>query len=506
MSLKKKSIVNFIGGIIPVIASILTVPVIVAHLGDTQYGLFTLVTAIVGYFALIDINVTAGSVKYLSEHHARGETDQINQVMSFGGFIYLLIGLIGGLCIFVFAETLVTSFFNIPTNLHEIAKKTLRVAAFAFFFSQVQVYLSSIPQALQRYDLSSIFESVFGALTSISTVLVVLFGGGLVEIVVVRLLLSIINCGLLLNIIRKILPLAHLTYPSKDIINRLFSFSAYSYLSRIATVTYSNGDKLLLGAFLDMRAVSLYSVPSLLVYRVVGLVYRFGQVIFPATSALQANNQHDELERIYFTSTRYYIYLNATLCLLLSIFSRELLYYWAGSVFDASAALVLVLIATAAFFDSLTNLPSLVNDGLGKPKNTGVLALIRALVGLVLSYIGIRYAGYIGAAWAHLFVSAIAAILFLIYVHGRFVPILLSSLYWKAYHPTLLPLFVLMATSAIFSNRPVLPLFWFLVCSIICVILLTIYAWYVICLPYHRASFIKFVMLRLCPSSSNNKA
>jgi O-antigen/teichoic acid export membrane protein len=505
MSLKRKSIVNFIGGIVPVVASILTVPVIVAHLGDTQYGLFTLVTAIVGYFALIDINVTAGSVKYLAEHHARGETNQVNQVISFGGFIYLLIGLIGGVCIFIFADTLVTSFFNIPTNLHEVASNTLRVAAFAFFFGQMQVYLSSIPQALQRYDLSSMFESVFGALTSISTVLVVLFGGGLVEIVVVRLLLSILNCGLLLNMIRKILPSAKMAYPDKDTINRLFSFSAYSYLSRIATVTYTNGDKLLLGVFLDMRAISLYSVPFLLANRVFGLIFRLGQVIFPAASALDANNQHIELERIYFTSTRYYIYLNASLSLLLSVFSRELLHYWAGSVFGSGAALVLVLIATAAFFDSLTNLPSLVNDGLGKPKNTGVIALARAVVGLVLSYFGIRYAGYIGAAWAHLIVSAFFAILFLVYVHGRSIPVLLSKLYWRAYHPTLLPLFAVMAISAIFSNRLVLPLFWFISCSIVCVTLLAMYAWYVICLPYHRTALLKYVMLRLGPSNGDDK-
>jgi Na+-driven multidrug efflux pump len=103
-------------------------------LGDVQYGLFTLVTAIVGYFALIDINVTAGSVKYLSEHHARGETKQVNQVVSFGGFIYFLIGLIGGVCIFLFADTIVTSFFNIPSHLHNVAGNTLRIAAFAFFF------------------------------------------------------------------------------------------------------------------------------------------------------------------------------------------------------------------------------------------------------------------------------------------------------------------------------------------------------------------------------------
>lgn len=498
MSFAKKSIANFIGGIIPAIASLLTVPVIVARLGTVEYGLFTLVTAVVGYFALIDINVTAGSVKYLSEHHAREEHDHVNQVISFGGFIYFIIGLLGGLGIFLFADTLVISFFNVPGNLHEVARKTLQVASFAFFFGQMQVYLLSIPQALQRYDLSGKVESVFGALTSISTVLVVLSGGGLVEIVLVRLGLSIINCGILLNLIRKVLPFARLAYPDRDTIHNLASFSAYSYLSRIAATTYAHGDKLLLGAFLDLRAVSLYSVPFLLVNRVlVGLASRFAGVIFPVASAMSANNQHDDLQRIYLISTRYYTYLNASLCLLLSIFSRELLHYWAGSAFGTGAALVLVLIAIGAFIDSITNLPSLVNDGLGKPKNTGVVALLRALFGLALTYIAIRYAGYIGAAWAHLFTSTLFALTFLIFVHGRSIPTTLSDVYWKSYHPTVMPAIILMTISAIFHSRSVMSLPWFCAMAFLATVLLVAYGWFVICLPHHRVPLKNFVWRHL---------
>jgi len=497
MSLKKKSISNFIGGVIPAIASLLTVPVIVSRLGEVEYGLFTLVTAVVGYFALIDINVTAGSVKYLSEHHARNEHDQVNKVISFGGFIYFMIGLLGGLGIFFFADNLVTSFFNVPANLHETARRTLQVAAVAFFFGQMQVYLLSVPQALQRYDLSGKVESVFGALTSISTVAVVLLGGGLVEIILVRLVLSVINCGLLLNIIRKIMPFVQIVKPDRDTVNKLASFSAYSYLSRIASITYANGDKMLLGVFLDLRAVSLYSVPSLLVYRAMGLIFRFGQILFPVASAMAANNQHDELEKLYLTSTRYYMYLNASLILMLSLFSRELLHFWAGSVFGAGAALVLVLIATASFFDALTNLPSLMNDGLGQPRNTGILALTRAIVGLAFSYVGIKYAGYIGAAWAHLFVSAFFAILFLFYVHGRAIPVSLRKVYQKSYQPTLLPLVILLSTSAIFSQRAVLGLPWFIAMVVFTIVILLIYAWCVVCLPQHRAPLRNRLMTRL---------
>ena len=493
MSLAKKSLANFAGGIVPAIASLLTVPVIVSRLGEVQYGLFTLVTAIVGYFAMLDINVSAGSVKFLSEHHARNEVNQVNQVISFGGFIYLLIGLLGGGGIFLFSDALVTKFFNVPQNLHETARVTLQIAAVAFFFSQIQSYLLSIPQALQRYDLTGKFESMFGALTSISTVIVVLLGGGLVEIVVVRLALSIVNCGLLIRLIRKILPLVRLIKPEKAIIGKVASFSAYAYLNKLAAITYVNGDNLLLGALQDMRSVSFYSVPFLLVNRTMGLIYRLGGVIFPAASAMAAKAQHEQLRRTYLTATRYIVYLNAGLCLLLSVFSRELLHYWAGPVFGADAAFVMVLIATASFFDSLTNLPSLVNDGLGKPRNTGILALIRALVGLTLAYFAIRSLGFIGAAWALVFTSILFATGFVVFVHGRSVPVSIKDVYWEAYHPTLIPALLLLTISAVFSQREVLSLVCFLILAVLSLILFALYAWLIICLPEHRVPVLAFL-------------
>ncbi len=493
MSLAKKSIANFIGGVIPAIASLLTVPIIVARLGDVQYGLFTLVTAIVGYFALIDINVTAGSVKYLAEHHARNEQDQLNKVVSFGGLIYFVIGLVGGFGIYFFADTLVTSFFNVPQNLHEIARKTLQVAAVAFFFGQMQVYLLSVPQALQRYDLTGKVESFFGALTSISTVAVVLLGGGLVEIIFVRLLLSVINCSLLLNIIRKILPTIKLVKPDRLTVNKLASFSAYSYLSRIAAISYANGDKLIIGALQNLNAVSQFAVPSLLVNRAVVPIYRLASVIFPASSALAANNQHGELKRMYLVSSRYYVFLHASMCILLSLFSREILHYWAGPVFGPNAALVLVLVATATFMDALTNLPSLVNDGLGNPRNTGVLAVLRAIFGLGLCYLFIRSFGFVGAAWAELIISTIFSLLFLFFVHGRSVPINILELYKNAYQITVIPLMLILSVIAYFSHREVLPLLLFFIALSASAMMLLTYAWYVVCLPEHHEPIKKYI-------------
>jgi hypothetical protein len=74
------------------------------------------------------------------------------------------------------------------------------------------------------------------------------------------------------------------------------------------------------------------------------------------------------------------------------------------------------------FLDSLTNLPTLVNDGVGHPQITGQFALARGLVGIALVFIGTSLFTIRGAAAAHVIASLIMSFLFLYIVHGRTVP------------------------------------------------------------------------------------
>lgn len=56
----RNSFANFLGGALPALITIATLPIIVSGLGEATYGIFALIVAIVGYFAIIDINITAG--------------------------------------------------------------------------------------------------------------------------------------------------------------------------------------------------------------------------------------------------------------------------------------------------------------------------------------------------------------------------------------------------------------------------------------------------------------
>lgn len=433
----RNSFANFLGGALPALVTIFTLPIIVSGLGEAAYGIFALIVAIVGYFAIIDINITAGSVKYLAEYHARGDKEKINQVVSLGTAIYLGIGLVGGVAIVAAAPWLVGHVFKVPLALQDMAADALRIGGVGFLLSQFQLYLQSIPQSLGRYDISARFEAGFGILIPLLTVGVVMLGGDLVSVVALRVAASAVNVGLLWQRVRRLLPQYRWASPRSAITRSVLGFSAFAYLKRIASVTYAQADKLIIGALAGVQVLTFYVVAFTLVSRVFNMTFRIGAVLFPASSTLAARNEVDRLRRLYLVAVRYTMFLNGAIMILLVVLADSLLTVWMGEAFARQSATVLVLLAMAAFVDSLTNLPSMINDGLGHPRVTGLFAVSRAILGASLAYVLVGQWGILGAAISQLAVALVMAPGFLLYAHGRTIPMPFSQLFLHGYVPVL---------------------------------------------------------------------
>jgi O-antigen/teichoic acid export membrane protein len=439
LQLARNAVSNLLGALVPALVALGTVPLVVKGLGNAGYGVYSLVTAIVGYFAVIDINVTAGSVKFIAQFNARRDSTSVGATISFGIMVYALLGAIGALGIYCGARYLVTEVFSVPPALADEAVATLKLAALGFFIGQLQNYLQSVPQALMRYDVSSRIEMLFGVVVPLLTVLVLMRGYGLFEVILLRVGASAVHCLVLWRSIVRLLPglAAHLGRPGRAIRRELLGFSAWSFLSRFASLSNAYADKLIIGALAGVTALAWFTVASALASRVLGLTYRLSGVIFPAASALSARGELARLDSLYLKATRYVVFLNAAMLVLLAVFSEKILLYWMNPEFARHGAVVLAVMAASQFVDSLTSLPSLVNDGMGQPRVSGLFALARAGAGLLIVYAGTAAWGINGAAWGHLLASTLFSAAFIAYVHGRTVPTTLRRLLLRSYAPTL---------------------------------------------------------------------
>ena len=434
MKLLHNALANALGGIIPGIALLATLPFIVHYLGTADYGLLALIASIVGYFALIDFNFSSGAIKFVAEFRAKGDARAESGVVVLGLIVTLVIGVLGGVGIYLFAEPIMTRLFQGT----DTAVTALKIAALGFFLAQVQQYLQCLPQGLQRYGLSAAVESAFGVLVPVATLGVLVAGGGLPEVVLIRVICSAANVVVLAWLCRPLFPQLTWRLPERALARQVLSFSGFSYLSRLAVLSHAHADKLIIGAALGPTAVAYFSIAATVASRILGITFRLSWTVYPAASALAATGQWERLKDAYFNTARYVFSINAGVVLLIALFAREIMHYWMGAEFAAYGDWVMILTALGMLVDSLTNLPTLVNDGLGHARVSGFFAFTRALVGIGLILACVEPFGIEGVAAAHLGASAIMSTLFVCYVHGRTVPFRLSELLASSYfRPTL---------------------------------------------------------------------
>lgn len=447
MGLRRNAAANFFGALIPALVYVWSVPLMLEQLGDQGYGVFALLGSIVGYFAVMDLNMSSGALRFVSHFNASRQRARVDEVVTFGVAAAGFVGLLGMALLMALAPWIVSTVVNAPGEVLDEAAAALRCAAVGFLFSQIASFLQGTVQALQRYDVSGAFELVSGIATPALTVALLAGGCRLDQVMLARGALAAVNALGLALAVRHLLPGLAARKASRAVLERMGSFVSYAYLSRVAALAYVEGDKLILGAMLGPVAVALYAIPQALVSRIYGLTYRLGAVVMPAASTLEATGRESDLRRLGLVAARYTLYLNAAIALLLVICSGPLLSAWLDASRAASVMPILVLLLLAAVINSMTNVPSLVTDGLGKTRVTGLFAITHAVVGFGATVGGIRVWGVQGAAAAQLATSLVMMALFNAYAAGRSVPWSLASYLRSSVLPSV-PVLLLAALAA----------------------------------------------------------
>jgi O-antigen/teichoic acid export membrane protein len=452
----KNAIYNLFGWAFPVVISFITIPIIVNILGSDNYGILVLSGAIIGYFGILDINLTAGSIRYIAEYHAKGHEREVNEVFSFSFLVYIIIGIVGAILIFFSIDTVFLKILKIPPNLKDAARIVFYLAALGFLLNLIQSYLSSVPKSAHRFDIPAKIEMVFGIGLALLTVLILYMGSDIIGVSVLRIVILLMNAFLLYFVIKKLLPYLNFNFSiTKETIRKITTFSGYAFLSRIASTISAYVDKLIIGSVIGSAAVTFYAVPFILVGRLINISHRLSMGLFPIASEMGSSGMLEDLRRIYKDLSRHIFFLNIAITSILCLFSKQILQLWMGEEFAQQTYIILIFIALAYFIDSLTHLPSLVNDGLSYPQITGGFALGRAVFSIIPMLIGAKFYSVVGVAVAYFISSLIFSTAFLIYVHKKTIGIPLKTLVNESFSQSFF--FAMAVILIMFLLRAILP-------------------------------------------------
>lgn len=259
------------------LAGLVTVPLVLAHLGKERYGLWSTITTVVAWVALFDFGIANGLVNCIARAHGRSDREEAARYVSTA--LALLIGIAGVLAIVLALGAALVPWSALLAVRGAVDERTVMwsvVAALATFL--VGMPLSVVPQIYAGYQRSYLANAftLIGSVASLAMLLLALKGGaGMPALVVVFGANAVIASSLGLGwAMGRGMPWLRfrVSAVSRDAIRGLMSRSAPIFLFQIGALLVSETQVIMLAHRCDLAVVAEYSIITRVYVLALGLI------------------------------------------------------------------------------------------------------------------------------------------------------------------------------------------------------------------------------------------
>ena len=394
---------SYLGQLWYKILNLVLLPIIVSGLGKDSYGLYAFISVLIGYYALLDLGISSAVVKYVSEHHAHGQYEEMNRLVSTSLQAHFGLGMLGCLVIIFLAKFMVRT-VDMPPDLSQTALTVLYLSAFQFLVNITASVFSGVLNGLQQIDLLNKISILSNTLTVVSTAILAKLGCGLVAIVLLNFLWNLVAIILTACYTKRALPSLKIQLRCFDLpyLRRILSFGLWTFVIQAGTLIHLTTDRMLIGLFRPIESVTYYVVSVKLAEMIRSAPMPVVGVLFPAVSDLKAKGREPAIREIFLRGTKYVVSLSLPIALILFVFARPILARWMGTKFGETSSSVLMLFACGYFLNTLTFINTSVLFGLGLHRLMAVYCVISSSINLGLDLLLIPDQGINGAAIASL--------------------------------------------------------------------------------------------------------
>ncbi|WP_435078884.1 flippase [Halococcus sp. AFM35] len=177
-----------------------------------------------------------------------------------------------------------------------------------------------------------------------------------------------------------------------------FEYSVPLMLSQAGTVLYNRIDVFMVGFFLSSEAVGFYNIGFLVSSIVTLPLTGFSQIFTPIASRLFDADEHDELEALYATVTRWSLTISLLAALIAIIYAHEILMLFGPSV--VRGAPVLQLFALGQLLNAAVGPANYLLMMTDHERLSFLNHWVFGVANVALNYVFLVEFGFIGAAFA----------------------------------------------------------------------------------------------------------
>ena len=358
----------------------LLAPIMLARLSLEEFGLWAVTGSVASYAGIADLGITQSMTRFVALYDVTGDRRGIAECVGLGLITVTIIGALSTVFAIIAAPFL-------SEELGVLDSADMRIvllsAMWIFTFNGYQRVLSAVAIGLRRMVPPNV-ATVFNNSTNFAfSVAALVLSPNLVDYALANAAAGLVGVGSSFVALLYVWRPPPVAMPSWARTRTILSFGLKTQVSWLAGIV-ADSDKLILGIFIDVRAVAAYEIGSRVVKAVRGIAALTVSAMIPTSTAYIVEHGREAIPDFYRRYTRRTVSLSFPIFAVCCASAPFLLVAWLGDVPESSGTVLLVL-ALANAVNITTGVGTTVSIGDGRPGLAATNAVIAAVLGIVLT-------------------------------------------------------------------------------------------------------------------------
>lgn len=394
MSLAKNTMLNLAGSALPIVISLVSVPLYLRFIGLERYGVIALCWLLLGYLGLFDFGLgraVAQRIAAMREASSRARSS----VFWLGLFASLGLGLIAAVVSFplltVALDRMKFGTGSVQAEVHH----AIPLLALTLPFTLISGVFTGALLGRSRFGTVSMVDILTSSMSAVLPLLVAIFvGPQLNGLIAATLVGRLVSMGILAVACVKGLPLHRPQMAPSGTLKSLLSYGGWVSATNVVGPILSFVDRFVIGGLINASAVSIYSIPFNLVMRLTVIPDALCRALFPRYAMASA----EEAEELCRDGVSVISVLLTPMAVIMIGAISPFLHFWVGTQVAGPASQVALLLIPGYWLNCFALIAYNQLHAQGRPDIPAKLHLAEVVPFIILLYVTVRWFGLLGAA------------------------------------------------------------------------------------------------------------
>lgn len=400
--LKAGVFLNYVIIALNALVGLLYTPYMLRMMGQSEYGLYSLVTSVIAYLTIMDFGFGNAIIRYTAKFRAEGKVKEQSEMFGMFMVLYSVIGvlaLLGGILLYLNVDNM---FGSTMTDVElEKAKIMMLILAFNLAVTFPFSIYNSVITAYEDFVFQKSLNIIRIILNTAVMVCLLEIGYRAIAMVITQTVFNLLT--LLLNAIycKHKLKIKFLYGNFQwGFLKEVAIYSFWIFLNAIMDRIYWSTGQFVLGAVSGTTAISVFALAITLVGMYMQFSSAISGVFLPRVTAMVATHKPDiEISDLFIRTGRLQYIILAFILSGFIVFGKAFMNIWAGPGYDDTYIITLIFFV-ALLVPLIQNVGITVLQARNEMKFRSILYIIIAVLSLAFQVVLARKYDGIGCAIA----------------------------------------------------------------------------------------------------------